>query len=122
MWVISIHSSHDENTCAAALGDQDSREAYLNRAPIASATIDATKDRCKQMPVSIALATIHLFVLVSWFAWTLWVTTKAARLMGERWTRSKALRRLPMTTVCKTLQPGQSDANEIEMSKNDAAK
>ena len=63
----------------------------------------------------LARSTFSLFcvqsaVLVVWFAWTIYVTTRAARLMGQGWTRERVLRKVSMTKVlifCKEGAVGQ---------------
>ena len=46
-----------------------------------------------------ALFIVQAVILFIWFWWTIWLTTRAAKLMGEGWTRGKVLRRVSLSMV-----------------------
>ena len=59
---------------------------------------------CNWIAVSLAFAALYSVVLMVWFGWTLWLTTKVARTMGEGWTRDLVLKKVSMGKMSKLHQ------------------
>jgi hypothetical protein len=62
------------------------------------------KRLCNLLIVVAVFSAIHTAVLMAWFGWTLWLTTKVAKTMGEPWTRDTVLKRISMGKMAKLHQ------------------
>lgn len=74
---------------------------------------------CKLIAVTIAFTSLYSLVLVVWFGWTLWLTTKAAKTMGEPWTRDLVLKKVSMGKMSKLHL--WREGEEFRMHKVDSA-
>jgi hypothetical protein len=72
---------------------------------------------CKLFLVVAIFSAIHTAVLIAWFGWTLWLTTKVARTMGDPWTRDKVLKRISMGKISKLHQWREGDGEQLGMGK-----
>ena len=59
---------------------------------------------CKWIIVSLTFGALHSIFLMIWFGWTLWLTTKVAKTMGEGWTRDLVLKKVSMGKMSKLHQ------------------
>lgn len=59
---------------------------------------------CDMLAVVCAFSALHTLVLMVWFGWTLWLTTKVAKTMGEPWTRDTVLKKVSMGKMAKLHQ------------------
>lgn len=75
---------------------------------------------CKLLIVVAVFSAIHTAVLMAWFGWTLWLTTKVARTMGEPWTRDKVLKRISMGKMAKLHQ--WREGEDVGMGKVSSAR
>lgn len=70
-------------------------------------TFDAdynTQTVCHWIAVSMAFGALYSVVLMIWFGWTLRLTTKVARTMGEGWNRDLVLKKVSMGKMSKLHQ------------------
>ena len=70
------------------------------------------KGSCAMSQATFALFIVQSAVLAIWFGWTLWVTTRAARLMGQGWTRGRVLRQVSLSKVLKAGREGGERAGK----------
>jgi hypothetical protein len=70
---------------------------------------------CKILSVVAAFSALHTLVLMVWFGWTLWLTTKVAKTMGTPWTRDIVLKRVSMGKMAKLHQ--WREGEELGMGK-----
>lgn len=63
-----------------------------------------TSTVCNWIAVSMAFGALYSLVLMVWFGWTLWLTTKVAKTMGEPWTRDLVLKKVSMGKMSKLHQ------------------
>jgi len=72
---------------------------------------------CKLFLVVAIFSAIHTAVLIAWFGWTLWLSTKVAKTMGDPWTRSKVLKRISMGKISKLHQWREGEEEHLGMGK-----
>jgi hypothetical protein len=70
---------------------------------------------CNILSVVAAFSALHTLVLMVWFGWTLWLTTKVAKTMGTPWTRDIVLKRVSMGKMAKLHQ--WREGEELGMGK-----
>lgn len=112
-WSIVIR---EPDVCGPVLAGEESRTSNLSNYQSQEWFAHETYDVCQWLPGAIVLATLQLLTLILWFGWTLWIATKAAKMRGEGWTRSKVLRKMGMSQVCKVLH-SQVPPEAITMDK-----
>lgn len=62
------------------------------------------KHVCDLLAVIIAFSALHTLVLMVWFGWTLWLSSKVAKTMGEPWDRNLVLKQVSMGKMAKLHQ------------------
>jgi len=72
---------------------------------------------CKLLIVVAVFSAIHSAVLMAWFGWTLWLTTKVAKTMGDPWTRDKVLKKISMGKMSKLHQWREGEGEQLSMGK-----
>ena len=72
---------------------------------------------CKLFLVVAIFSAIHTAVLMAWFGWTLWLSAKVAKTMGDPWTRSKVLKRISMGKISKLHQWRVGEGEQLGMGK-----
>lgn len=60
-----------------------------------------TSKICSWIIVSMTFSAMYSLVLMIWFGWTLRLTTKVAKTMGDGWTRDLVLKKVSMGTMSK---------------------
>jgi hypothetical protein len=72
---------------------------------------------CNFLIVVAVFSTIHSAVLMAWFGWTLWLSNKVAKTMGDPWTRDKVLKRISMGKMSRLHQWRDGEGEQLGMGK-----
>lgn len=78
---------------------------------------EKTNRLCKLFLVVAIFSGIHTGVLMAWFGWTIWLSTKVANTMGDPWTRDKVLKRISMGKMSKLHQWREGEGEQLGMGK-----
>jgi hypothetical protein len=115
--LIMLGFFRDPEICASAVEDSYSYLPFYSPMNGEYGEYGQTARLCKYLIVVAVFSSIHSAVLMAWFGWTLWLTTKVAKTMGDPWTRSKVLKRISMGKISKLHQWREGEGEHLSTGK-----